>query len=911
MSDQAADNERFRALVSATSDVVYRLSADWEVMYELDGRGFLKSTSNPISGWRNNNVHPADMDMVNAAIARAIDTKSMFELEHRVVRADGSTGWTVSRAVPILDAEGQIVEWFGAATDISFRKEAEEALQAAKDEAVRQQQVYETVTANTPDLIYVFELDYRFSYANKALLEMWGKSWNDAVGKSLLENGYETWHAEMHEREIDLIVATGKPVRGEVAFPHAVLGKRVYDYILTPVFDSSGKVVAVSGITRDVTERKVQELEKQKLSDDLAAINEEMAATNEELSVSNEELLATKDLLGTALEKLLRSETKLRHLIADAPVAIGLLRGRGMIIETANQRILEVWGKEESVLGKPLVEVLPELVGQGFLEILDQVYTTGVAYVAKEEQAIFAGKEWFLSFVYQPILGDEGQVDHILITATDVTELVRSRHKVEDAETALRLAIEAADFGTWWVNSETREFITSDRSKYLFGFYPSDRMTLEDALGQVSPEYRKYVSEKLEAAMYSGGHYDVTYPAIGFHDQKLRWLRAIGDLKKDPSAEFSAFTGVVMDITEAYLAAEKVERAEQSLRMAIDAAELGSFYINLNDRAFFTSPKFKEFFGFPPEEELSYLVAIGQIQERYRQEVADLFEESIATGKHFKMEYPIVGYLDGKVRWVRAIGTVQQQGDGFDSYFAGVLHEITEYKIDEMRKNDFIGMVSHELKTPLTSLNGYLQLIERNAKKVGDKLVLGTSGSALKQVKKMSGMINGFLNVSRLESGKIVLEKSEFDLKELIVETVEEMLNLESGSRISFEGCGKLLVFADRNKIGNVLSNFLTNAVKYSPSGSPIEIKCGLMDGNAQVSVSDEGRGLRANDLEKIFERYYRVEDNTNISGFGIGLYLSAEIIQRHGGKIWAESEFGNGSKFSFELPVNDHHGLG
>ncbi|RYG02537.1 MAG: PAS domain S-box protein, partial [Chitinophagaceae bacterium] len=403
MSEQVANNERFQALVSATSDVVYRLSADWEVMYELDGRGFLKSTTEPITGWRDLNIHPLDMEMVNAAIADAIANKSMFELEHRVNRADGSTGWTVSKAVPILDAEGQILEWFGAASDISYRKEAEQKLQEAKDEAVRQRQVYENVTSNTPDLVYVFELDYTFSYANKALLEMWGKTWENAVGKSLLENGYEKWHAEMHEREIDHIVATGERVRGEVAFPHAILGKRIYDYILTPVFDANGAVIAVSGVTRDVTERKLIEIENQQLSEELATINEEMVVTNEELMAGNEDLLMTRDMLGNALEKLSDSENKLRYLIANAPVAIALLRGRGMVIETANQMVLHIWGKDESIVGQPLVEAIPELIGQGFLDILDQVFVTGEAYFGKEKFAVFEGREWFLNFVYQPI----------------------------------------------------------------------------------------------------------------------------------------------------------------------------------------------------------------------------------------------------------------------------------------------------------------------------------------------------------------------------------------------------------------------------------------------------------------------------------------------------------------------------
>lgn len=905
MSEQVANDDRFRALVSATSDVVYRVSADWEVMYELDGRGFLKSTSEPVTGWRNNNVHPYDMEMVNAAIARAIATKSMFELEHRVVRADGTMGWTISRAVPILDENGEILEWFGAASDISERKEAQEKLQAAKDTAVRQRQVYETVTSNTPDLVYVFELDYTFSYANRALLEMWGKTWDDAVGKRLLENGYEPWHAEMHEREIDHIVATGERVRGEVAFPHAILGKRIYDYILTPVFDANGKVAAVSGVTRDVTERKLIELEKQQLSDELAAINEEMVATNEELAAGNEDLLLTRDMLGNALENLSKSETKLRYLIANAPVGIALLKGRGMVVETANQVILKIWGKDESIVGQPLVEAMPELLGQGFLDYLDEVFVKGLAYVGKEEYAVLGEEEWFLNFVYQPIKGEDGAVESILVTATDVTELVQSRHKVEEAESSLRLAIEAANFGTWWIHSETREFITSDRSKELFGFLPTDSFTVADAIGQITPEYQDYVSEKLEAAITAGGNYDVTYSVIGRRDKVFRWLRAIGNLKADPSGSFSAFTGVVMDITEAYLSVKSIERAEESLRLAIDAAELASFQIGVTDRTFLASPKLKELFGRLPEEELPYEAAIDQIHEDYRQKVADMVEASIISGERFDTEYPVVGHQDGKVRWVRTIGTVQQHNNGVDSIFTGVLHEITEKKMDEIRKNDFIGMVSHELKTPLTSLNGYLQLMQRKAKKVDDTYLTGTTGSALKQVKKMSAMINGFLNISRLESGKIVLNKTVFDLNELISEVVEDTSQLESNANILYTSCEELSVFADYDKIASVVSNFLTNAIKYSPMGAEIKVDCALVADMVQVKVSDLGRGLREKDLEKVFERFYRVEDNHNVSGFGIGLYLSAEIIRRHGGKIWAESEYGQGSVFNFCIPLN------
>jgi len=102
----------------------------------------------------------------------------------------------------------------------------------------QQKRTYETITSATPDLMYIFDLEYKFTYANTALLNMWGKTWEEAIGKGLIENGYEKWHAEMHEREIDSVAATGNAVRGEVAFPHATLGRRLYDYILNPVFDA-------------------------------------------------------------------------------------------------------------------------------------------------------------------------------------------------------------------------------------------------------------------------------------------------------------------------------------------------------------------------------------------------------------------------------------------------------------------------------------------------------------------------------------------------------------------------------------------------------------------------------------------------------------------------------------------------
>ncbi len=234
-----------------------------------------------------------------------------------------------------------------------------------------------------------------------------------------------------------------------------------------------------------------------------------------------------------------------------------------------------------------------------------------------------------------------------------------------------------------------------------------------------------------------------------------------------------------------------------------------------------------------------------------------------------------------------------------------MISDITEHKADEQRKNDFIGMVSHELKTPLTSLTGYVQLLQVRAKKNDDAFASGALEKANNQLKKMANMINSFLNVSRLESGKIHIHKQHFNLAELISEVESEFTVTANSHNIMIAKCEQLTVDADRDKIGHVLNNLISNAVKYSPPGSTIDISCRQHDNFAVVSVADEGSGIRQEDKHKLFERYYRVADqHLTIAGFGIGLYLCAEIVSRHHGEIWVDSELGKGSTFHFSLPL-------
>ncbi|MBW8683328.1 PAS domain-containing sensor histidine kinase [Chitinophaga rhizophila] len=257
---QLTESEKlYSALVRTSSNVIYRMSADWVTMHQLDGRGFLADTGEPIQNWIEHYIPLQEQEKVWATIREAIRKKAVFELEHQVIQADGAVGWVFSRAIPIMNEQGEIIEWFGAAADITFRIDAQHELRIAKNESDQAKRLLEAVSSSTPDLVYVFNLNYEFIYANKALLDMWGLTWEQSIGKRLLENGYEPWHAEMHEREIDQVVATRKLIRGDVSFPHATLGKRIYDYIFAPVFGVNGEVIAIAGTTRDISELKAAE----------------------------------------------------------------------------------------------------------------------------------------------------------------------------------------------------------------------------------------------------------------------------------------------------------------------------------------------------------------------------------------------------------------------------------------------------------------------------------------------------------------------------------------------------------------------------------------------------------------------------------------------------------------------------
>jgi signal transduction histidine kinase len=219
------------------------------------------------------------------------------------------------------------------------------------------------------------------------------------------------------------------------------------------------------------------------------------------------------------------------------------------------------------------------------------------------------------------------------------------------------------------------------------------------------------------------------------------------------------------------------------------------------------------------------------------------------------------------------------------------------------KKDEFIGIASHELKTPLTSAKGFLELLNSIEQDQQNKLFIQ---KALNSINKLQSLIYDLLDVSKIQAGQLQLDTKEVDIDKLIDECVQEVqISTSTHIIIREDSLTSTIVFADKNRIEQVLINLLSNAIKYSPKGERIFVYTSRTPSKITVSVQDFGVGLPMSDHEKIFDRFYRSkEKDSGISGFGLGLYICAQIIKRHNGRIWVDSKEGSGSTFYFELPI-------
>lgn len=259
---------------------------------------------------------------------------------------------------------------------------------------------------------------------------------------------------------------------------------------------------------------------------------------------------------------------------------------------------------------------------------------------------------------------------------------------------------------------------------------------------------------------------------------------------------------------------------------------------------------------------------------------------------------------DGSLFWCHATSILFEiEGE---TYGFSILEDCTESHNLRRQKEEFVNVASHELKTPITSLKARLQVINRTLARSPelDPNLMKMFGDAEKFTSRLDHLVSDLLNLTKLEQENFPLNKGSFQLKEL-VDGCRTHVELFGDYFLTFQGDPNLEIVADRFKLEQILINLLNNAIKYAPGSKEIVVKAEQTDQYIKVSVTDYGEGISEDHIEHIFTRYYRADkDNLKTSGLGIGLYISSEIIKRHGGEMGAKNNAGGGSTFWFTIPV-------
>ncbi|MEO8405359.1 MAG: PAS domain-containing sensor histidine kinase, partial [Chitinophagaceae bacterium] len=379
---------------------------------------------------------------------------------------------------------------------------------------------------------------------------------------------------------------------------------------------------------------------------------------------------------------------------------------------------------------------------------------------------------------------------------------------------------------------------------------------------------------------------------------------------REPDGTITGIMVVASDVTPQVLAKNDIAEAEENSRLAIEAADLGSYTIDLETGMMNTTDRFVELFGFKPSDQIMHKDIINTIHPDFADIRQKAHDEAAITG-FLSYEAKFSG-PDKKTRWLKLSGKFFFNNEKKPIRVLGIAMDTTEQRELQQRKDDFIRMASHELKTPVTSIKGYVQLLlsmmdKKDQATIPTAIVQSSLLSVDKQVLKLTRLMSELLDLSRIESGKLDLSNEFFGLNELVADVAQDILYTNTKHKISVTHDFDAVICGDKDRLAQVFINVINNAIKYSPTIEEVEIRIyEESNGYVAVSVKDYGIGIAEANHDRIFERFFRAEGKSEQTypGFGIGLFIAKDIIERHHGSIRVNSEKDKGSEFIIVLPV-------
>lgn len=483
------------------------------------------------------------------------------------------------------------------------------------------------------------------------------------------------------------------------------------------------------------------------------------------------------------------------------------------------------------------------------------------------------------------------------------------RAKIEEAlresEERLQLSVKGANLFTWEVNPQTGQTKYSDNVHEVLG-YEIDTVSSDNFIN-IHPADKEFVEASVRNAIAGEMPLDIQHRIINPVTKETLWVRAQGQLTKRLGSDSLMFIGVTQNITSAKLADDRLLQSEELYRIALNSADMAAWDWNIvNDTLQWNDQHFYNL-GLNPENrllEVAYFMSFLHPDDVTK--VSGAIQTAINETGIFREEFRVVRADNGEVRWMSSYGKSISKENGKAARMVGVMYDITDRKRLEQQKEDFIGAASHELKTPVTSIKTYVEVLLEKMEMLGEEKDAALLTKLNTQIDRLANLIDYLLDTTRISEGKMVLNPEVVNIDELLRERTEEVTRT-SNHIIDVEAASGETVKADPERIGQVITNLLSNAIKYSLPKTVIKVTSRTIGNSVEVSIRDHGYGISHEDQQKIFERFYRVTKNNmdTFPGMGLGLYISAQIIHLHGGTISVKSKPGDGSEFSFYLPIS------
>ena len=782
--------------------------------------------------------------------------------------------------------------------------------------------------------------DFIYELANKRSLEILGKTEEEIIGRSVLEvmpelkeqrpykllqDVYRTGVRHVVEEEIVRLVRNGELIE--------IFAKLVYE----PLRDDQGKVIGVM-ITGDDISQQVLALKKIEESEEkYRSLSETLEQKIDLRTAELVELNKTLEIKNLDLED---TQSFLQQLI-DASVEFILVLDNNLRYITVNKKYEEAMDITRSELRqKHLFDISPKVKGTVHHDAILKAMKGETVNVDKG-QAI-SRPDYFIDSYYIPLVL-KGKIEGVIVMSRDVTDIVKSEKILEEKIDELNEAQQIAQLGSWDWDVGANEVRWSEQMYRMYGYKNERfRVTFERAVERMLPEHaeqarvtmREHILEA-QALFREKGLTEYSTPAVEYSivlpDGSAKAMRAAGKIILSGEGNVSRLIGTVQDITSEKFseqqlrdAYKKLDERSQFVEKLINSS-LDIIMVVDKELRFLTLNRKAETVigGYYPGNLIGKKITEVNLSLNGTQQYEDLlqaFEGNIIirdkvkspdSENYYEHNYVPLSDAAGKVYAVMIISH-----DVTESIRQ--MEELTKAIEADKLKSDFIKMASHELKTPITSTKGYVQLLltalkenEQEEKKLSPLLLRSSLISIEKQLNRLTRLMSELLDLSRIESGQLQLNLEEFSINELVIDVIQDVLHTKPSQQINLYHELSCRVQGDKDRIGQVVINLLTNAIKYSPGGGKIDVTIRRYEtGQVGVSITDYGIGIEKKFHEKIFDRFYRAEghEEQTYPGFGIGLFIAREIIHRHGGSIYVTSEKRKGSTFTFTLPMAKKH---